>query len=73
MIQLFSHDLVLKKLTKITINHKIESQYLKLAIHIESAPKYRDSIESGDRCVVPALVGVSLINGPFNAEQLHAD
>ena len=26
-----------------------------MAIHIESAPKYRDSIESGDKHIVPAL------------------
>ncbi len=28
----------------------------KIAIHIVSAPKYRDNIESGGRCIVPSLV-----------------
>ena len=42
-----------------TINPNIESQvnsqYLKITIHVESAPKYRDSIKSGDKNIVPAL------------------
>ncbi len=39
----------------------VESKFLKknkktIAIHIVSAPKYRDSIKSGGRCIVPSLV-----------------
>ncbi len=30
----------------------------KIAIHIVSAPKYRDSIESGGRCIVPSLINI---------------
>lgn len=53
----FSHGLVLKKQTKITIHFNSESQYfLKFTIHIDSAPKYRDTIESGDKRIVPAKV-----------------
>ena len=36
------------------VKNHIESQYLKIAIHIESAPKYRDSIKLGDKHIVPA-------------------
>ena len=50
-----------KKITKIAIKSDIElqvlveSQYLKIAIHIESAHQNRDSIKSGHRYIVPAL------------------
>ena len=36
----FSHGVVLKKLSKIAINRNIESQYLKIAIHIEAYKQY---------------------------------
>jgi len=47
----FPDGLVLKKIAilKYRITILVESQFL-----IVSAPKYRDSIESGDRCIVPA-------------------
>lgn len=53
----FRDGLVLKKQSKITIHCNIESQFLKkITIHIALAPKYRDSIKSGGRCIVPALI-----------------
>ena len=57
MIQLFSMVQRLKN-----NSNNIESQYLqnrnthRIAIHIESPPKYRDSIVSGGPCRFPSLL-----------------
>ena len=44
---------------EIAIYHNIESQsqYLKIAIHIK--PKYRNSIESGDKHIVPPITSLT--------------
>ena len=45
-------------------------QYLKIAIHIDSAPKHRDSVKSGDKHIVPALiVGINHFNIKANRKK----
>ncbi len=71
----FSHGLELK--TKIATQQYriailVESKFFKkknvlqfflIAIHIVSAPKYRDNIKSEGRCIVPSLMFISEILG----------
>ncbi len=57
----FSQGLELKNKNKnhntISNRNTCRIEILKtIAIHIVSAPKYRDRIESGGRCIVPCLV-----------------
>lgn len=58
----FPNDIVLKTQKQITIQLQywitmlVESQFLKIPIHIDLAPKYYGSIDLGDKLIVLALL-----------------